>query len=134
LIPAGSGETRPLVDPLKYQAAPAGNVDRDDFTDEFLTIKVRYKKPDGITSMLMVRPLTGQVSPIDGASDNLRFAAAVAEFGMILRNSEYKGYASLDESASLARSARGEDEEGYRAELIRLIKTVRDMKVLSDKE
>lgn len=68
----------------------------------------------------------------ENASDNLRFAAAVSEFGMILRNSEFKANSTLEGAARLAVSARGEDEDGYRAELIRLINTVKDMRVLAD--
>ena len=60
-------------------------------TDEYLTIKIRYKKPDGMTSMLMEKPVKDYVNDMEDASDNLRFAAAVSEFGMILRNSEFKG-------------------------------------------
>jgi Ca-activated chloride channel family protein len=52
---------------------------------------------------------------------------------MILKNSEFSGDATLGSAAALARSARGEDEEGYRSELVRLINTVKDMRVLTDK-
>ncbi len=71
---------------------------------------------------------------MEDASDNLRFAAAVSEFGMILRNSEFKGSSTLEEAAKLARSARGEDEEGYRSEFIRLIETVKGMRAFADRE
>jgi Ca-activated chloride channel family protein len=76
----------------------------------------------------------GYVNNLEDTSDNLRFAAAVSEFGMILRNSEFKGNATLEGAAKLARSARGDDEDGYRSELIRLINTVKDMRLLTDKE
>ena len=89
-----------------------------DYSSEYLTIKLRYKKPDGKTSMLFEKPVKGYVNDMEDASDNLRFAAAVSEFGMILRNSEFKGNATLEGAAKLARSARGEDEDGYRSELI----------------
>jgi Ca-activated chloride channel family protein len=134
LLPSGSDESLPAVDPLKYQDPDNGDYNKYDFMDEFLTIKIRYKKPDGVTSMLFVKPVSGSVISINSASDNLRFAAAVSEFGMILRNSEYKGSSTLEAAASLARSARGEDEDGYRSEMIRLIDTVKDMRVLTDKE
>jgi Ca-activated chloride channel family protein len=134
LIPSGYDESVPAVDPLKYQASNTGESVRNDFMDEYLTIKVRYKKPDGAKSILMVKPVGGSVKSISHASENLRFAAAVAEFGMLLRGSEYKGNATLAAAATLARSARGEDEEGYRAELIRLINTVKDMRVLAETE
>ena len=133
LVPAGSNETIPSVDPLKYQNH--GTVSYpDNQSGEYLTIKLRYKKPDGNTSILFEKPVKGYINELEDASDNLKFAAAVSEFGMILRNSEFKGNATLGEAARLARSGRGNDEDGYRAELIRLIGTVKDMKVLADKE
>jgi Ca-activated chloride channel family protein len=84
--------------------------------------------------MLLEKPVKGFINNLDEASDNLRFAAAVSEFGMILRNSEFKGSATLESASHLARSSRGGDEDGYRAELIRLINTVKDMRVLADKK
>jgi len=134
LVPSGSDEKSPSIDPLKYQLSEAKEKENDDFSSEYLTIKLRYKKPDGKTSMLLDKPVRGYISEMEDASDNLRFAAAVSEFGMILRNSEFKGNSTLDGAAKLARSARGEDEDGYRSELIRLISTVKDMRVLADKE
>jgi Ca-activated chloride channel family protein len=132
IVPSGSGERIPSVDPLKYQASR--NMQEDGYSDELLTIKVRYKKPDGKTSMLLDKPVKDYCKEIEDASENLRFAAAVVEFGMILRESEFKGTSSLESAAKLATSARGEDEEGYRAEMIRLISTVKDMRLLSDSE
>ena len=126
LVPAGSDEKIPSVDPLKYQTSKS--FEKNDYSDEYLTIKLRYKKPDGTTSMLMEKPVRGYINDIEDASDNLRFAAAVSEFGMVLRNSEFKGNSTLDEAIKLARSARGSDEDGYRSELIRLIDTVKDMR------
>lgn len=131
LVPNGSGESLPSVDPLKYQASKIRH--EENYSDELLTIKVRYKKPDGKTSMLLEKPVKGTNDDIEEASDNLRFAAAVAEFGMILRESEFKGSSNLESAAKLAKSGRGEDEDGYRGELIRLIETVKSMRVLADK-
>ena len=132
LIPACSNETIPSVYPLRYQAFR--NPVKKDFADELLTIKLRYKKPDGVTSKLLEKQIRRYGDEIDKSSENLRFAAAIAEFGMILRDSEFKGSATLDSAAKLARSARGEDEDGDRSELIRLINTVKDMRVLADKD
>jgi Ca-activated chloride channel family protein len=135
LIPAGSDEKMPSIDPLKYQESKkTKDTSVSSYSSEYLTIKIRYKKPDGVTSMLMEKPVKDYVNDMEDASDNLRFAAAVSEFGMILRNSEYKGGSTFEQAEKLARSARGEDEEGYRAEFIRLIDTVKGMKVLADKE
>jgi Ca-activated chloride channel family protein len=134
LVPAGSDEKNPSVDPLKYQVSKKISVpDQYTFNDEYLTIKLRYKKPDGVTSMLMEKSVRNYVNDLEDASENLRFAAAVSEFGMILRNSEFKGTSSLEEAAKLARSARGEDEEGYRSEFVRLIDTVKGLRALADK-
>jgi Ca-activated chloride channel family protein len=133
LVPIGSDEEIPSVDPLRYQSNNERVSIENVHSGEYLTIKLRYKKPDGDKSILLDRPVSGSVKSIDNASDNLKFAAAVSEFGMILRNSEFIGNATLDGAARLARSARGEDEDGYRSELIRLIGTVKDMKVMADK-
>jgi Ca-activated chloride channel family protein len=83
--------------------------------------------------MLLEKPVMGYISQLEDASDNLKFAAAISEFGMILRNSEFKGNATLESASLLAKSGKGEDEDGYRSELIRLIKTVNDMRVMADK-
>ncbi|HKK40933.1 MAG TPA: YfbK domain-containing protein, partial [Bacteroidales bacterium] len=99
-----------------------------DADNEYLTVKVRYKQPDGFKSILMEKHVGGNVENINRASENIRFAAAVAEFGMILEKSEYLGDATLESAALLARSARGDDEDGYRSELVRLINTVKSMK------
>jgi Ca-activated chloride channel family protein len=134
LIPTGSDERVPSVDPLKYQVSRSRDFQENDFSGEYLTIKLRYKKPDGNTSMLLEKPVRGYINDLEDASENLRFAAAVSEFGMILRDSEFKGNATLESAALLAKSARGDDEDGYRSELIRLIDTVKDMRVLADRK
>jgi Ca-activated chloride channel homolog len=132
LIPAGSDETRALVDPLRYQKPEVTTEKSSD--NEYLNIKIRYKKPDGVTSMLLEKPYTGGVKEFKYASDNLRFAASVSEFGMLLRSSEFRGNATLESAINLASGARGEDEDGYRAEFIRLMKTVREMKLISERD
>ena len=138
IVPAGSGEERPSVDPLRYQRSEVSEqrtYDKEYQSDkEYLNIKIRYKKPDGKTSMLLEKPVRGGVKEIGYASENLRFAAAISEFGMILRSSEFKGSSTLEGAINLAGGARGEDEEGYRAEAIRLMKTVRDLKLTSERE
>ena len=134
LVPEGSDEEVPSVDPLKYQKSVSGEVAESNLSAEYLTIKVRYKKPDGNRSMLLEKPVRGCINDVEDASDNLKFAAAVSEFGMILRNSEFRGNSTLESASMLAKSARGNDDDGYRSEMIRLINTVKDMRVLADKE
>ncbi|MFN8209579.1 MAG: von Willebrand factor type A domain-containing protein [Bacteroidales bacterium] len=132
LIPSGSDEIRPTVDPLKYQKRETIQERSDN--SEYLNIKLRYKKPDGVTSMLLEKPVKGGVKEYNYSSENLRFAAAVSEFGMILRNSEFKGSSTIQTAIDLANGARGTDEDGYRAELVRLMKTVREMKLVSERD
>jgi Ca-activated chloride channel family protein len=134
LVPVGSVEDVPSVDPLRYQKSQSDYTAENNLSAEYLTIKVRYKKPDGNSSMLLEKPVRGYINDVDDASDNLKFAAAVSEFGMILRNSEFKGNSTLESASLLAKSARGNDEDGYRSEMIRLINTVKDMRVLADRE
>jgi Ca-activated chloride channel homolog len=134
LIPAGSDEKVPSVDPLKYQHTVNTVKTDNGYRNEYLTIKIRYKKPDGITSMMFEKPVRDYVNDLEDASDNLRFAAAVAEFGMIIRNSEFKGNSTPEEAIELAKSARGRDDEGYRAEFIRLMGSAKGLKRPADKD
>jgi Ca-activated chloride channel family protein len=82
-----------------------------------MTIKLRYKQPEGTTSSLMTRTVSNR----SAATENLGFAAAVVEFGMLLRQSEFKGSASYAEARDLARRFKGTDPYGHRAEFIRLV-------------
>jgi Ca-activated chloride channel family protein len=104
---------------LKYQQTDVLPFASD--TRELATIKFRYKKPDGDKSILMTETIPNTVLPIRETSDNFRFSAAVAGFGMILRDSEYKGSMDCSKVLSLARGSKGKDEDGYRAEFIRLV-------------
>jgi Ca-activated chloride channel family protein len=117
VVPVGA---RASVDPLKYQ--PTAVAPSAPATAELLTVKLRYKEPQGSSSKLLERPLTGSARPLTEASENLRFAAAVAQFGMLLRQSDYRGSATWEATAALAKGAKTFDPDGYRAELVRLIK------------
>jgi Ca-activated chloride channel family protein len=86
-----------------------------------LTVKLRYKDPDGITSRRIEVPLTDRGAGFDQGSGSLRFAAAVATFGMILRGSPHVGPTTLADAARIARDAIGADRLGYRAEFVGLI-------------
>jgi Ca-activated chloride channel family protein len=85
-----------------------------------MTVKIRYKNPDGDNSMLMLQPVKQHELSWKNASEQFRFAAAVAEFGMLLRDSEYKGSSSFQQLIMMAGSALGKDQEGYRKEFISL--------------
>ncbi|MET4107863.1 von Willebrand factor type A domain-containing protein [Hymenobacter sp. UYP22] len=108
------------VDALKYQ--PTKPTTAAPESAELLTVKFRYKEPQGQTSRVLTVPLAGAAQPIAEASENLRFAAAVAQFGMLLRQSDYRGTATYEATTRLAEGARRFDPDGYRAELVRLVK------------
>jgi Ca-activated chloride channel homolog len=110
------------VDALKYQKEVAP-LSKSSQTDEILTVKFRYKAPDGDVSKLIEHPVKDNQIAITKTSDNFRFAASVAQFGMLLRNSEFKSNASFNDVLMLARKAKGNDEEGYRSEFIRLVES-----------
>jgi Ca-activated chloride channel family protein len=87
---------------------------------ELLTVKFRYKEPDARKSTLIEQVLLDETEDFDEMSEDFRFAAAVAEYGMLLRGSKFSGVASWQHVIDTARSARGRDYEGYRAEFVRL--------------
>lgn len=116
VVPAGVAMGR-SVDPLKYQPA-AEQPPAPPASGELLTVKVRYKRPDGDTSSLLAFPFTDRDGPMEEASPDLRFAAGVAAFGMVLRDSQHKGAATMGMALDLAGSGHGEDPHGYRSEFM----------------
>jgi len=125
IIPVGvESEFLAKVDDLKYQKGdlkPAGN------GKELCTIKLRYKKPDGDGSKLIEKPVMDNNVPSQKTSDDFRWSAAVAEFGMILRQSEFKGEANYQHCKKLAESAKGKDANGYRRELMEMIDVMKSV-------
>lgn len=125
LVPSGYDADMPMVDPLRYQVQ---NEKKEKiYSDEALNIKIRYKIPGKNTSNLFEQHIGDDQSKIESSSENIRFAAAVAEFGMILRDSEFRGTSTFESALNLAKISRGWDDDGYRAELIRLISSVREL-------
>ncbi|AFM04957.1 uncharacterized protein containing a von Willebrand factor type A (vWA) domain [Bernardetia litoralis DSM 6794] len=127
IIPVGiKSEFLPSVDDLRYQKDESKI--KESYTaaassDELLNLKLRYKKPNEETSNLIVNPLKDDNIVLANTSKNFRFSAAVAEFGMILRNSEFKSNANYEQVISLAKNAKGKDTEGYRSEFLKLIES-----------
>ena len=125
IIPVGAKTDQKVegVDPLRYQTPPA----RDDAvsTNELLFVRLRYKQPDGETSKLLERAVVDRGEP---ASRDLTFASAVASFGLILRDSEYRGSATLDDVLRAAKQSVGEDPNGYRADFIRVVDAARKLR------
>lgn len=110
------------VDSLRYQTVlPAITTEQQTFSDEVLAVKVRYKAPDAEKSRASSFYLKGSPKAMTAASANLRFASAVASFGMLLRNSEYKGNSTYRSVLALAENALSDDIEGYRKEFLQLV-------------
>jgi len=107
----------PTVGDLKYQETQPS--DEASASDELLTLKLRYKAPDGDESQLIKRPLTREMATREVSGD-FHFAAAVAGYGMLLRDSKYSGSLTLDAVRQLAERGRGDDPDGTRAGFISL--------------
>ena len=110
------------VDSLRYQRPDRTNPTAAG--DELLFVKLRYKQPDGERSRLLSHAVPDRDTRV---SDDFRFASAVAGFGMLLRDSEHKGAATWPQIIEMARRARGSDEQGYRAEFVRLAEAAHAM-------
>ena len=133
IIPVGAPGDAALgsVDPLRYQETvrdrdPEADRTPEAHRDEWLTVKLRYKPLDSDRSRLLSHTVRARDGRSEVAGD-FAFAAAVASFGMVLRNSEFKGSASFAQALRLAHEGRGSDEHGYRSEFIRLIETAQSI-------
>jgi Ca-activated chloride channel family protein len=146
LVPVGAEEAAPAaqpanVDPLKYQAAgskptpesrpptPDSRLTDAAKTGELLTLKLRYKEPDGSESKLLEHPLKERGGKFNAASKDLQFAASVASFGMLLRGSEHRGTGNVAAVIEIAAGALGEDAGGYRAEFVDLARKAQSLGV-----
>jgi len=119
IVPAGVEVDLPDVDALKYQTA----TDDSDaaFTGELMTVKLRYKQPDGDTSRLIELPVRDTGMVFEEASDDFIFAASVASFGMLLRHSDHSGDFDLDAVFDWAESTLDDEPDPYRAEFVELV-------------
>jgi Ca-activated chloride channel family protein len=134
VVPAGSEadpvSSVPPVDPLKYQSPNPSVAAKGDAkaSTEMVTVKLRHKKPDGETSELTERSFTDNGSKFENAAPDLKFAAAVAEFGMLLRDSQYKGKGTLGAVIEWAQEGKGGDTAGYRAGFIEMARKAQALK------
>ena len=119
LVPAGMAATTPGVDPLKYQKPVQPSASAD--SNEILTVKIRSKEPEKDQSVLSEFAVKDSAQKFSRASQDFKFAAAVAAFGMVLRDSPYKGSANLESVLEWAKEGRGTDSQDYRQEFIRLV-------------
>ena len=123
ITPAGSGGER--VPPLRY--GPEKKPQPGAASGEYAFVKIRYKLPESDTSTLMSQAVTtaNEHERIEQALPDVRFAAAVAGFGQLLRGSAYTGKFGYDQVIELARGARGQDRFGYRSEFLQLVRLAR---------
>jgi Ca-activated chloride channel family protein len=121
VMPVGSAGEVKKAGVLKYQETRIKPSAED--SAEIMTVKLRYKPPKEDTSKLIEMVVTNPGNTLDRTSDNFRFSASVAGFGMLLRGSEFKGNLTYNTVLEMAKASRGQDTEGYRAEFIRLVET-----------
>jgi Ca-activated chloride channel family protein len=124
IIPAGQRVENAGIE-LRYGQVPPSD---SSFNNELLTVKLRYKEPNGSESKLLSQGLIERESSIENASENLRFATAVAEFGLLLRDSRYKGNASFRNVSHLAEGALGNDLRNYRNDFLTLVSKAQRLK------
>lgn len=118
IVPAGQVVENEGIE-LKYSKVQPSET--TNFNNELMTTKLRYKEPKETESKLLTIGLIDQNNSIENASDNLRFASAVAEFGLVLRKSRYKGSASFNSIINRTNSAKGSDLKNYRKDFVELV-------------
>jgi len=127
VVPVGTdaSDETPVVDPLKYQATEKNERVRTNVSPEMLTLKIRYKAPTSDVSSKLEFPLVDTGATFEAASQDFKFAAAVASFGMMLRESPHKGVVTFDSVLGWAEDGLGDDAGGYRHEFMDLVKMAR---------
>jgi Ca-activated chloride channel family protein len=129
IIPVGvKSEFIKTVDPLKYESTKSLN--NSSFPNEVMTIKLRYKRPDEDVSKLITKNVADDCESADATSENFRFSSAVAEFGLLLRNSAFKQQSNYQQVINMAKGAKGVDENGYRSEFVELVRSANSMDVV----
>ena len=127
IVPASEKEKleTPKVDDLKYQEGR--RLTEAASSDELLTLKLRYKHPEGDVSTLMSEPVKDDTQKFSATSKDFKFASAVASFGMLLRGSEHKGDANYDAVLETATEAAEGDKTGYRTEFLEIVKKAKEL-------
>lgn len=122
------------VDALRYGGRYGSKAETGAKHQEFAWLKLRYKDPESAQSKLLQYPLERRLArKLEQTSNDFRFATAVAAFGQILRGGEHTGEYRLEQVMELAKKARGSDEQGYRAEFVRLVELAQGLQPLKSK-
>lgn len=117
IIPAGSNEYQDTTE-LRFQKP---SEPRYAFSNQMMYVKLRYKTPNGIKSRLLENTISTSAVKFEESSEDFRFAASVAAFGMVMKGSQFKGNADLEKILEWAKNAKGSDAKGYRSDFIRLL-------------
>ena len=138
LVGTDSDLGTPGVDPLRYQTPESGrdgdaraNLSSASESDELAFVRVRYKEANGTESRLLEQPVGTRVRR---ASNDFQFAAAVAGFGMLLRDSEHRGSFTAQQVLALAEDGLGDDTDGYRRGFLRLVQAYQSLSVGTDRD
>ena len=121
ILPAGADVAVAKAGDLKYQETKVKAGAKD--SPEIMTVKFRYKPPKSDVSTLIEMPVVDQDIALGKTSSDFRFSAAVAGFGMLLRDSKFKGDLTYKDVTTLAKGAKGQDANGYRAEFIGMVES-----------
>ncbi|BBO31524.1 vWF type A domain protein [Lacipirellula parvula] len=141
IVPVGQPVAATAVDDLKYapkvseetKPAAEGGASGEDAaadepaSDELLTLKIRYKAPDGDQSTKLEFPIVDNGQTFAAASEDFKFASAVASFAMLLRNSEFKGNATYAAVAEIAAASQGNDPHEYRQEFVDMVERAKQL-------
>jgi Ca-activated chloride channel family protein len=127
VVPAGQPVDSPEVDPLKYQRDTLANEVAKE-SGELLTLKMRYKQPDADSSVKREWPVKDTGKSFKEADSDMQFASAVAGFGMLLRDSRYRGDATFAGMREIAGSSLGNDPNGERSEFLQMVTRALELK------
>ena len=119
------------VDPLRYQQTKTTSKSN---SEEFVFVKLRYKKPNSDNSILLEKTIDNQSLRLENTSNNFRFSAAVAAFGQLLRASKYQGNFNTKKIMALAEGSFDRDTEGYRAGFVKLVQKYDNVQLTAKKD
>ena len=119
IIPAGvESDFLQSIDKLKYQKGTSTRT-----SDEWVNVKIRYKKPDGIKSKLLTQEVSGPPNVWKDCSNDFKWSASVAAWGMFLRDSEFKGNTDPRKIIQWAKEGKSDDVHGYRSEMVKMVRS-----------
>ena len=113
------------VDPLKYSQTEQKKPSNQNNSSDLLTVKLRYKQPNGDVSKKLEIPLVDNNE--NNVSEDFKFASSIVMFGQLLKDSQYKGNATYNKAIALAKEGYSNDKQGYRREFVRLVETVKGL-------